>query len=110
MAIPITESAAVNTAIADAKDLPALVTKLNEIDPAYGQQLTGKALLASKTPWGTLAVGAAAWLSTHYGLGWDEATASLVGGAAVLVGSYAMRALTHTPITSVVTPTPPLPK
>ncbi len=58
--------------------------------------------LASKSSWGTLAVAAVAWVSARYGIGLDETTCSLIGGVAVIVGSYLMRLLTKQPIAAVV--------
>lgn len=89
-------------AIADAKDLPSLINNVSAVDPALASQLTGKALLASKTPWGTIAGGVVGWLVSHYGLGWDQATCDVVAGACVLLASYAMRYVTAAPITGVV--------
>ncbi len=72
-------------------------------DPkALAEQLTGKALIASKTPWGTLAGGIVGFLVARYGLGWDQGTQTLVAGAGVLVGSYIMRWITTSPITSMI--------
>ena len=95
----------VNAIVARARSLPELIEML---PPAMAEQLETKPLLLSKSPWGTLAAAVLAWVSTRYGLGWDEATCSVIAGAAVLLGSYAMRAMTKQPIAGVVT-TPPLP-
>lgn len=90
-------------AIAAAQNLPTLVAGLKAADPALAQSLEGKALLASKSPWGTLAGGIVAWLAAHYGLGWDQATCDLVAGAGVLVAAYLMRKITAAPISGIVT-------
>ena len=95
--------AARDRAIADAKDLPSLINNVSAVDPALAASLTGKALLASKSPWGSLAGGIVGWLVSHYGLGWDQATCDLVAGACVLAASYVMRYITAAPITGVVT-------
>lgn len=96
-----TQPATVNEAVAAARTLPDLVTKLNAVDPALAQQIEGKALLASKTPWGTLAATAVAYLATKYSLHWDQGTCELVAGAALLIGAYIMRAISAGgPITS----------
>lgn len=92
----------VNAAVARAQSLPGLVAELRQIDPALAGQLTGKTLLASRSPWGTLAAGLVGYVSARYGLGFDETTTGLVAGASVLVGSYAMRLLTRQPITGIV--------
>lgn len=96
----ITATPMVNAAVSTAKDLPDLVDKLNRIDPAMAQQITGKALIASKTPWGVVAAGAVAYISSRYGLGWSENVTDLVAGGFVLVASYGMRYLSSHPITS----------
>jgi hypothetical protein len=86
--------------ISNARDLPSLVSGLQVADPALAEQITGKALIASKTPWGTLAVAAVSWGVSHYGLGWDANTCALVGGLGLVVGSYVMRAISSSPIKS----------
>ena len=103
----LSPTTAVNDAIAAAKSLPNLIANLYALDPALATQLETKPLLASRTPWGTLAAGIVAWLSTRYGFGFDETTCSLLSGIAVLIGSYTMRALTRQPIAGVLT-TPPM--
>ncbi len=87
--------------IAQAKDLPDLIQKASTFDPALAAKFTGQALLASRSPWGTLAGGIVAWLVSHYSLGWDDATCSMVAGAGVLVGAYVMRWVTKHPITGI---------
>lgn len=59
----------------------------------------GKALVASRTPWGVLAAYAVSFLGARYGLGLDDASTGVVAGGAVLAGSYAMRYITSSPIT-----------
>ena len=71
---------------------------------------TGKALIASKSPWGTLAGGGIAWLATRYGFGWDQITCNLVAGVAIVLASYAMRYFTNEPITGIITAKPILMK
>lgn len=87
-----------NKAIAAAQDVPTLIKGLQAANPALAEQLTGKPLLASRTPWGTLAVAGVSWLASRYGLGWDDTTCAVVAGAGVLAGAYAMRAITTSPI------------
>ena len=99
----LSSTLAVNEAIAAAKSLPNLVANLYALDPALATQLESKPLLASKTPWGTLAAGVIAWISSRYGFGFDETTCGLLSGVAVLIGSYVMRALTKQPIAGVLT-------
>lgn len=92
----------VNEAVAEAKSLPALITNLEAINPDLATQLTSKPLLASKTPWGTVAAGLIGYVSARYGLGLDETTTSLIAGVCVLLGSYAMRLVTKQPVAGVV--------
>ena len=99
----LTPTVAVNAAIADAKDLPGLIAGVSAINPALATQLESKPLLASRTPWGTVAAGVVAWLSSRYGLGFDETTCSLIAGGGVLLGSYAMRYVTKQPVAGIVT-------
>lgn len=103
MAEKITATPAVNAAVLTATSLPDLVNKLNTIDPALGDQITGKALIASKTPWGVLAAYGVAYISTRYGLGWSETTTNLVAGGFVLIASFGMRYVSNHPITSLFT-------
>jgi hypothetical protein len=74
--------------------------------PEQWEVLTGKALLASKSPWGTIAGGLVGWLAAHYGLGWDQTTCNLIAGGGVILASYAMRWLTTQPITGIFTAKP----
>lgn len=85
--------------VASAKDLPDLIRKASAFDPDLAAKFTGQALLASRSPWGTLAGGGVAWAVSHWGLGWDSGTCDLVAGAGVLVGAYIMRTITEHPIT-----------
>ena len=94
----LTATPAVNQAIAAAHDLPSLISELNAVDPALATQIEGKALIASKTPWGTLAAAVVAWAAARYGLGWDADTDALVAGLGLVAGSFAMRAITTSPI------------
>ncbi len=87
-----------------AKDVPDLIAKARTFDPALAASLTGKALLASKSPWGTLLGGLVAWLAAKEGFGWDQATCDLVAGAGVLVAAFIMRSITSAPVTGIVTP------
>ena len=93
-------TAAENAAVREARDLPDLIRRLEVANPALAAQFVGKSLAASKTPWGTLLLPVVAYLAARYGFGWTPDIDALVAGVAVLVGSYAMRCLTATPITS----------
>jgi hypothetical protein len=104
----LSATAAVNEAIAAANSLPNLIANLHALNPELADQLESKPLLASRSPWGTLAAGVIAWASTRYGFGFDETTCSLVSGIAVLIGSYSMRAITKKPVAGIfVTPDVP---
>ncbi len=94
-----TVTSAENAAVRAATDVPGLVSNLQMIDSPLAAQLTGKALVASKTPWGTLLLPLVAYLAARYGLGWTPDVDALVAGVAVLVASYLMRLLTSVPIT-----------
>lgn len=89
-------------AVAEAKNVPELVAGLQAVNPGLAQQIAGKALIASKTPWGTVASGLIGWGVSHWALGWDQATCDLVAGLCVLAGSYAMRYITAAPIRGIV--------
>jgi hypothetical protein len=91
-------SSIVDAAVAEAKSLPELVAKLREADPTLAQALQGKALIASRSPWGTLAVSVLAFLAARLGLGWDTDTCTLIAGVGVIAGGYLMRAVTAAPI------------
>jgi hypothetical protein len=101
------KAAMVDGAIAAARNLPELTKNLRAVDPALAQQFAGKTLIASKTPWGTIAITAVAYLSTKYGLGWDQITVlgmpldQLVAGAGIIVGAYVMRLITNSPIAGI---------
>lgn len=88
-AIPLSSPGAPNTVSA------VLIGAVAEVPP----NLQGKALIASKTPWGVLASYAVGFLAARYGLGLDDASTQVVAGGAVLAGSYAMRYITSSPIT-----------
>jgi hypothetical protein len=77
------------------KVIQTVETVAEAIDPG----VTGKALIASKTPWGVLAAYGLTFLGAHFGLGLDADTTAVLAGVAVLVGSYAMRYITSKPIT-----------
>lgn len=91
-------AAPVNAAIRAAQDVPSLVANIKAVDPGLADQLTDKALVYSKTPWGTLAVAGVSWLASRYGLGWSPEVCALVGALGLLVGSYTMRYVSSSPI------------
>lgn len=88
--------------VKDAQSVPDLIARAQTADPQLAQQLQGKALLTSKTPWGTLAVAAVAYASAKWGFGWDEGTVDLVAGLGLLAGAYLMRAITASPIAGLI--------
>lgn len=71
-------------------------------DPPSDWVFTGKALIASRTPWGTIGGGILAWVLTRYGFALDPATCNFISGIAIVLASYAMRYVTDEPITGVV--------
>jgi hypothetical protein len=93
-------------AIKAAQSLPDLVNKLQTADPDLAEQLTGKALIYSRTPWGTLLATGIAWAVTKYGIDWDESTCALVSGAVLIAASYFMRWITTTPVMGIFTKAP----
>jgi hypothetical protein len=103
--IPNTTTGAPTTrtdqAIEAAKNLPDLISRASAVDPDLAAKFTGSALIASRSPWGTLAGGIVTWAVARWGLGWDQSTCDLVAGAGVLVASYLMRYVTEHPITGI---------
>ncbi len=93
----------VNAVIARARSLPELIASL---PPGLAQQLISKPLLASRSPPAVLLATGLAWVSTRYGLGWDDNTDALIAGTVLLGVAYLMRRLTKQPIAGVVS-TPP---
>lgn len=96
---------------AGATNVPQVARALAVLDP----NLAPKALIASKTPWGTVAVAAVSGLVTKFGLAcgavatascWTPETVDWVAGVATLagtvVGSYVMRYMTKAPIAGIV--------
>lgn len=108
--------------VAAAKSLPDLITMAQTAAPDLAAAFIGKALIASKTPWGVLAGAGVSWLVAHYGLActaaaaagagcWTPDTINTVTGAATLFGawvaSYVMRYLSPLPITGILKPATP---
>lgn len=94
-------SFAVDNAVAGAQNLPQLVGALQTVAPQLADSLVGKSLVASKSPWGTLAAGIVSYAASKYGFGWPPELSAAIGGAGVLLGGFVMRAMTRQPITSV---------
>jgi hypothetical protein len=109
MADPILQarSAALqNRIVADARSMPDLIAAAKAADPALAEQLTGKALLYSRTVWGTPIVMLITWGASRYGLGWDVETCSAVAGAITWCAVVALRYVTRAPIAGIVTVPP----
>lgn len=87
--------------VGQAKSLPHLIELAKAADPALAEQLTGKALIASKSVWGPAASMVVSWAVAKWGLGWDSDTCSAVAGGVALFASAAARALTSGPITGI---------
>jgi hypothetical protein len=98
--------------VAAARSMPELIASAQAMDPALAEQLTGKALVYSKTVWGTPIVMVVSWAASRYALGWDPATCSAVAGAITWGAVIVLRSITRAPIVGVLTvPTPaPPPK
>ena len=108
--MPITATAAVTSAISAAQGLPSLIANLEAVQPGLAAQLETKPLLYSKSIYAPPLAYALTLASTHFALGWDDATSMLVTGAILFVVSAAVRAVTKQPIAGIVsTPdgTPP---
>lgn len=93
-------------------DMPDLIARAREADPDLWKSLTGSAFLTSKGVWGPVLTAGLTWLSTKYGLGWDDPAVGEVSLAISLVASLAAGALirvfgTKGPITSVLPPAAP---
>lgn len=102
-AAPTPESDTRNRIIANAKDLPSLIQTAKAVDPDLAASLTPKALLASKSVWGSAASLMVGWAVTKWGLGWDADTCALVTGLLVMGVTAALRAVTRSPIGGVFT-------
>lgn len=108
-----------NRAVLAAKDIPTLVAGLQAAGSPLADNLIPKALLASKTPWGTIIGTGIGWAVTHYGMActatqttacWSQNTIDVVTGAGVLLGtvlgSYVMRYISKSPIGGIVSAAP----
>ena len=94
--------------IAGARSAPELIARArSEGDPKLAEALTGKALLAARSPYGVVATYIITWLAAKYGLGWDANIVALVAGAAVYVAALLFRKITSAPIVGIVRVPPP---
>ncbi len=94
----VSNTPTVNAAVAAARSLPELVKTLQTVDPTLAASLTTKTLAVSKSPWVVLAAGVVGYVSSRYGLGFDETTTQLIAGGLVLVAGFIMRAISPTTI------------
>lgn len=91
-----------NQLVSDAKSVPDLIAKAKQVDPSFAEQLAGKSLLSSKSPPAIALAAVLAWVSTKYGLGWDQSTVDVLTLIIGVVAAYGMRAITRGPITTLV--------
>lgn len=116
---PLTPSVRENYVIAIAHGTPDMLQKAETMAPDLAAKWTGKAIVWSKSPWGTLLSGVIGMFATKYGLAcipdvaiskacWTPEFIATVSGFAGLggawVGAYIMRCVTSLPITGVVKP------
>jgi hypothetical protein len=94
--------------VAGAQSVPDLIAKASVLDPALAQKFEGKALVASKTLWGTLIGMGVSWLVTKYALNWDATTSAYVTGAITMGITGALRTVTDSPITGLLKKSPPV--
>lgn len=85
--------------VAAAKDVPDLIMKASAADPELAQQWTGKALLASRTFYGSIGVIIVSALVKRYSLGWDPNTVDTVVGLLDIAAIALLRNMTKYPIT-----------
>jgi hypothetical protein len=99
-AAPTATALAINDAVAIARNLPELIRHAQAIDPELAAALAGKALIASRTPWGVLLAAALAWGVAKYA-SWDETMTTLVAGLGIVAGGYVMRYISPARITGI---------
>jgi hypothetical protein len=86
-------------AVGLARDVPDLIAKASTLDPSLAEKWTGKALIASKTFWGSIGVLVVSAIVKRYSLGWDQDTVDLIVGSLDLVAFAGLRYISTTPIT-----------
>lgn len=89
--------------LAFGRDLPDMLGKAEVLDPATAAKWTGKALLASKTFWGSIGVIVLSAIVKRYSLGWDQNFIDTVVGLADLAALAALRKVSSLPITGIFT-------
>lgn len=77
-----------DTVIGDARNLPDLINKAQQLDPELAKRLTGTATAASVTAPGVFVSAVVSWVAARYALGWSPEFCSLVSGGVVLVAGY----------------------
>jgi hypothetical protein len=105
---PPVGTAAENAAIAAAGSLAALQANLTAAGSPLAGSITPKPLVQSRTIWVTLATLILSWACARYGLALDPDAQAGAVGAAVMVATAVMRAITRAPIAGVLT-VPPVP-
>ena len=86
-------------AVGLARNVPDLISKAATLDPALASKWTGKALLQSKTLWGSLLVIIVTAAAKRYALGWDANTVDVVAGAIDFAIFAGLRKISDGPIT-----------
>jgi hypothetical protein len=92
--------------IENARSLPHLISMAREASPSFAAQLQPKALVASKTVWGTILLPLLTFVSAKYGLGWDDDTCTTIAGLVVAGCAVVFRWMTKGPIGGVVSAGP----
>lgn len=93
--------------IEQARSMPDLISKAQTFDPGLAKMLKGKALIASKTVWGTAATMAISWGASRYGLGWDAETCALISFVLTSAATGLLRTITSGPVTGIIAAEPP---
>lgn len=96
------QRAAVDVSVSNARSFDELIGYWEEVAPDLAEAVEGKALIAAKSPWGVLIAYIVGLLVTKYGFKASPETVQVFTGIFVLVGGFAMRMITKTPITGIV--------
>ncbi len=89
---------AINALVNRARSLPELLASL---PPGLAAYFTTKPLILSRSPPAVLLATGIAWVSTRYGLGWDDKMDALIAGTVLLAVGYLMRLISKQPIAGV---------
>jgi hypothetical protein len=87
--------------IAGAKSLPDLIQQAEVYDPNLAESLTEKSLIGSKTAWAPLLTWSVTATASHYGIGWDAATSTMIASLLSYGVLLVVRYFTRSPIGSV---------